>query len=460
MSSWQKRASGTSTVRLVKRLALAVVLCSSLTLPSLAHAELIPGSPGVTDAQLAVGSDGLPRVAFTTPAGSIVFAARSADGSWAEQAVPGLTGAPALVDLEVGPSGAVLLAQATAGGRLTLAEQRPAGWLVRTVASSPRTGSLGFGGLALDRDGRPVIAYASVLRTRQTSLRLVRESTSGRLAGETVTHKGFPPSVVPPAVTPVVLPNGAIRVVEACSGSTIEWSRTRNGKAWTGQFLYANAIASPGGIARAFAPEAGGVWSAVTELFPRYGESQLVLTQNLAGQHVTILDHHAFLVGLARSATGPEVAADDYVDLGGARTVYAGLVLDTQGGTVELDGNLESYAVDSSGARHYLLLDQAGLEWYRAATPPLARVAVSVAVSGGTFTLTGTLSGTSSTAGAVEIWRETEAGPELAATVPLAPDGTFAYADTPLARPLTYRAVYRDANGLPLSALLRSVIGG
>jgi hypothetical protein len=47
----------------------------------------------------------------------------------------------------------------------------------------------------------------------------------------------------------------------------------------------------------------------------------------------------------------------------------------------------------------------------------------------------------------------------LLASLPLTADGTFGLTDTPPVRPLTYRAVYRDANGLPLSALVRSVLG-
>ena len=72
----------------MKRLALGAVLFLALTLPSLARAELVPGSAGATDSLLAVGADGLPRVAFVAADGSIVFAARSAEGSWAEQTVP------------------------------------------------------------------------------------------------------------------------------------------------------------------------------------------------------------------------------------------------------------------------------------------------------------------------------------------------------------------------------------
>jgi hypothetical protein len=441
----------------VKRLALGVVLLSALLLPSLAHAELLPGSAGATDSLLVVGADGSPHVAFVAADGSVVLAVRSADGSWAEQTLPAVTGSPALVGLELGPAGAVLLLEATDGSRLSLAEQRPSGWQVRTVATAPRNGALGFGGLAIGQDGRPLIAYAYLLQTQKSFLRLVHEDASGRLIGEAVTRKGFPPSTELPTVTPVVMPSGAVRVVEAYSGATIEWSRTKNHKDWIGQFLYTNSLAVPGGVVRAFADPAGGTWSSWTELFPDYDESQLVLTQNLNGQHTTILNNHAFLVGLALTATGPEVAADDYVDLEGARTVYAGLVLDTRGGTVELDGNLEGYAVDSAGARHYLLLDAAGVEWYRSPTPPVASVQLSAAVSGAAFMLSGRVTGVSG--GSVEIWRETQAGAELLTTLPLAPDGTFSLTDTPPQRPLTYRAVYSDANGLPLSSLVRSVLG-
>jgi hypothetical protein len=441
----------------VKRLALGAVLFLALTLPALAHAELVPGSAGAKDSLLAIGADGLPRVAYVAADGSIVFAMRSADGAWAEQKVSGPAGMQALVGLELGPAGAVLLIEATDGSRLSLAEQQPAGWQVRTIATAPRKGALGFGGLALGPGGRPVVAYASLLLTRKTFLRLVHEDASGRLIGEAVTRKGFPPSSELPTVTPVVLPNGAVRIVEAYSGATIEWSRTKNHKDWIGQFLYANSLAMPAGVVRAAADPAGGVWSVWTELFPTYEESHLVLAQNFQGQQTTILSRHAFLVGLALPAGGPEVAADDYVDLEGARTVYAGLVLDTQGHMVELAGDLEGYAVDSAGARHYLVLDAAGCEWYRSPTPPAASVELSASVSGAAFSLSGRVTGASG--GTVEIWRETETGAELLTTLPLAPDGTFALTDTPPRRPLTYRAVYRDANGLPLSSLVRSVLG-
>jgi hypothetical protein len=437
----------------VKRLALGAALFLALTLPSLAHAELVPGSAAAKDSLLAVGTDGLPRVAFIAQDGTIVLAARSADGSWAEQTVSAPAGPRTLVGFELAPAGAVLLIDATDGSRLSLAEQRRGGWQIRTIATAPRKGALGIGGLALGRNGRPFVAYASRLQTRKTFLRLVHEDASGRLISEAVTRKGFPSSSGVPTVTPVVLGSGAVRIVEAFSGAVIEWSRTQGGKDWVGQFLYANAFGTAGGIVRAAADPAGGVWSTWTELFPSYDESHLVLSQNFNGQHTTVLSRHAFLVALALPATGPEVAANDYVDLDGARTVYAGIVFDTQGHTVELAGSLEGYAIDSSGARHYLVLDAAGCEWYRSPTPPSAGVELSAAASGVEFSLSGRVTGVQG--GTVEVWRETQTGSELLATLPLAADGTFALADTPPQRPLTYRAVYRDASGLPLSSLLR-----
>ena len=457
MSSWRKSELSDGSVRGVKRLALRAVLCSALLSPSLAPAETVPGSAGATDSLLAVGADGLPRVAFAAADGSVVLAARAADGTWAAQTLPGSSGAPALLGLELGPAGAVVLLEAANGKRLTLVEQRAPGWRVRTVARAPSNGLLGLGGLTLSPGGRPYVAYAYLLQTRQSFLRLVHEDAAGRLIGEAVTRKGFPPSTELPTVAPLVLPGGAVRVVEAFSGATIEWSRTKNRRDWVGQFLYANSLASPGGIVRAFGDPAGGTWSAWTELFPSFGESDLVLTRNLDGQHTTVLDQHAFLVALARTPAGPEVAADDYVDLAGARTVYAGLVLDPQGNAVELAGNLEGYAIDATGARHYVLLDAAGVEWYRSPTPSTARVELSAPANGATVTLSGRVTGGSG--GSVELWRETQAGAELLTTLPLAADGTFAFDDTPPAGPLTYRAVYRDANGLPLSSLVRSALG-
>jgi hypothetical protein len=457
MSSWNRRVpDGYRPV--VVRVALGAVLACALLLPGLARAELLPGSQGAQDALLAVAPDGSPRVAFVAADGSLQVAARGADGTWAAQPLAGLSGSRALVvGLSVAPSGAVsLLAEDPDGRWLVLAEQQGGSWRVRTVARAPAGGVLGFGGLALDASGRPLVAYAYALSSQKSWLRLVHEDAHGRLLGERVTRGGFPPSEALPAAAPVVLPSGAVRVLETYDSATIEWSRTKSHKDWIGQIVYGSELGSPAGVVQAQAVT-GAVWSAWTELFPSFGESQLLLTVHGHGESTVVLSHHAFLVSLALAVTGPEVAGDDYVDLG-ARTAYAGVVVDTAGAAVELAGDLYGYAVDAAGGRQYLLLDQNGLGWYRAAAAPAAKVELAATVDGASFGLSGRVDGVA--AGSVEVWRETAAGPELLTTLPLAADGSFALSDLPPVRPLTYRVIYRDpVSGLPLASLYRSLLG-
>jgi hypothetical protein len=444
------------------RVALAAVVASALVVPGLARAETLPVTQGSPDAALAVAPDGSPRVAFVAADGSLQLATRTADGVWSAQALTGLPGSsPLLVGLDVTPAGSTVLLAEDAGGRwLALAEQDAAGgWRVRSVAAAPKGGLLGFGGLALDRSGRPWIAYATELASKKTWLRLVHEDAAGRLIGEAVTRKGFPSSDVLPSSAPVVLPSGAVRVLEAYGSATIEWARAKNHKDWIGQFVYGSVLGSPAGVVRAAAAATGGVWSAWTELFPSFAESELLLTLHLNGERTTILHKHAFLVSLVVDTAGPTVAGDDYVDLAGSRTVYAGVVLDQAGGSFELAGDLKGYAADAGGGRQYLLLGPEGLSWYRTLVAPAAHVDLSAAVSGASYALAGRVTGGVS-GGSVELWRETQAGSELVSTLPLAPDGTFAVTDLPPVRPLVYRAVYRDpASGLPLASLVRTLLG-
>ncbi|HVH51307.1 MAG TPA: hypothetical protein VM690_04120, partial [Gaiellaceae bacterium] len=369
------------------------------------------------------------RVGFVAADGSLQVASRAADGTWSTSAVSGLPGARSLV---------VGIAVRPDGSSVVLAEDPASHWLALTNA------------------GRAVVAYAYEVASGKTWLRLVTESTAGALTNEAVTKLGFPKSDTLPAVAPIVLASGAIRVEEAYANGTIEWARTRNHKDWIGQFVYTNSIGLPAGVVQAVSSGVG-VWSAWTELFPSFDESQLLLTLHAKGEHNTVLHHHAFLVGLVVSSSGPELAADDYVDLNG-HTVYAGLVVGADGTSVELAGDLEGYALDGA-ARQYLLVEPDGLEWYRAATPPTARVDLSAAVSGASFTLSGHVTGAAG--GTVELWQETQSGATLAASLPLAADGSFTTTDLPPTRPLTYRAIYRDpANGgLPLASLVRTVLG-
>jgi hypothetical protein len=164
MSSWNRRGLDGYRPDVV-RVALGAVLASALLLLGVARAELLPGSQGAQDALLAVSPDGSPRVAFVAADGSLQVAARAVDGTWSAQTLAGLPGSRALVvGLSVAPSGAAsLLAEDPAGHWLALAEQQGGSWRVRVVARAPAGGLLGFGGLALDAAGRPLIAYAYAL---------------------------------------------------------------------------------------------------------------------------------------------------------------------------------------------------------------------------------------------------------------------------------------------------------
>ena len=127
-----------SIVPTVRRIALAAAVASALLgAAGPARAESVPASTGATDAVLAVAPDGSPRVAFVGAAGAVVVAARAADGTWTEQALPALPGPRVLVvGLAVAPSGrTVVLAEDPAAHWLALAEQNGASWSVRTVAT-------------------------------------------------------------------------------------------------------------------------------------------------------------------------------------------------------------------------------------------------------------------------------------------------------------------------------------
>ena len=180
----------------MKRAALGVAILSALLLPGLARAEVIPGSQGVQDSLLATAPDGTPRVGFVAADGSLNVASRATDGTWSASTVAGLPGARSLVvGLAVRADGSsVVLAEDPDAHWLALAEQQPTGWRVRTVATAPTNGLLGFGGLALTAAGGAVVAYVYELASGKTWVRLVTENAAGTLVGEPVTKLGFPKS--------------------------------------------------------------------------------------------------------------------------------------------------------------------------------------------------------------------------------------------------------------------------
>ena len=417
----------------------------SLAVPALARAEPVPETLGARDGALAPAADGTPQVAYVDAADRVNVATRGADGTWQSEPVPVPAGT--LVGFEPG----TLLLESDDSTHLWLAQKRSDGWHTLVVAAAPNGALLGLAGLAVS-SRTAAVAYTILTPDEKSTLRLTIVGAARR---DVTIVKGFPKARHPPSAVPVFLPGGSVRVIESSDGEVLEWYATKK-PGWAGQYLYANSAGEAGGLTRAVAPPRAGVWSAWTELFDAFGESHVIVALRRERTFTAILSSHAFVVQLTADL---EVAADDYVELPGHRLAYAGEVLSPGVSPLELAGDLMGYASERGG-RQYLLRDAGGLEWFRTASPPAARVSISASADPRGIRLAGRVTG-AVPGSSVELWGETPAGPALRATLPLAADGSFTTVDAPNGMPLTFRAVYRDpASGLPIAALVHGVFGG
>jgi hypothetical protein len=293
-----------------------------------AHAERIGAA--ADDAVLAVAPDGTPFVAFVRD-NEVVLERRGASG-WSGQSV--YSGPARLAGLAIGPGDAhnVLLEDPN-GHWLTLATPTAVTPIVRSTA---RVGLLGPAGLALDAKGAPVVAYTAMRGRSQpkfggipTYLRLAR-GQGKQLRTSAITHRGFPQSYVPPAAAPVLV-NGRIHVVETYTSAAIEWQPKAHG-GWIGQYLFASLFGSPIGPVSAVAARGGSVWSAWTQEYPEFGETHVLVNLRAEDETTDDVVQHGALVSLTLSDDRPELAANDWVDVGGFRD-YAGLLKDATGHT-------------------------------------------------------------------------------------------------------------------------------
>jgi hypothetical protein len=427
----------------VTRAALLVVVLA-LAAPAVARAELI--ATGVASGALAVGPDGPPRVAYVDGS-ALVLATRTPSG-WTSERVARLPGTGGVVaGIAVSPAGRVtVLAEASSGRWLVLWERTRA---LRSLLPHLPTGArIGRAGLALDRSGLPVVAYAEWRRSKRTFLRVVRFSR-GRYRTSGVTRGGFPPSDVAPAATPVLLPNGAVRVVEAYQSggsAAIDWMPQRHD--WLGQFLYTSPLAAlvGGGIWAAASP--AGVYAAWTVGFPQLGTIAVVLAHHGTPVESELAFDDAVLAGLALGGDGPTLAATAPVGDG----LRAALVRGPDGSTIELDGAAAAIAPGPQ----VLLARNGGLEWY-ALPPVLPHVSLTATPVPSGVALSGSVSGT--TGGSVTLYRESPGERVAIASAPLSPDGSFGPIDDAPSGPAFYRAVYVDpASGVPIAMLLRSAV--
>jgi hypothetical protein len=422
---------------------LAFVAAVALLSPSVARAEVVPGAND--SAVLAVGATGTPTVAYLDDRG-LVLTTRGASG-WrsARVRLPVPTKEAAVVSAAVGRDGRpAVLVQDFVRRTVVVAWRRPSRWLVLRPARLSRDVQLGYGGLAFERRGTPVIAYAFQRVSRKTSLRLARIDARGRVTTKEITKLGFPSSITPPAATPHVTRDGRVRVVEAYTSAVIDWYP--DGRTWTGQFLFQSKLGSPSGPVLALAGPRSPV-IAWTQAYPSFSQSWVYVQDGEPdGDPAHPLDH-ARLSALTLAEGVPEIAANDWVDVGG-RMVFAGMLAGPALSPIELDGRVAGYAAVGA-TRQLLLSSERGVEWF-SFLRPLIQVSLDVAAAGNA---TGRVDG--ATGGSVEIYRETpDPGRQLVATVPLAADGSFAAAVPP--SPTPYRAVYRDpATGVPYARLLR-----
>jgi hypothetical protein len=411
------------------KLALLAVALWAVASASPANAELV--YPGQVDgARLSAEQPGaLPTVGYVV--GSSVHVATRGTSGWTDTAVA----FPSAVELD-GLAGRFLLGRARDGSWLALWD----GTKVRYFHRDSKQARFGPAGLAVDRAGRAVVAYALWYPSQRTFLRLARLRDDGSLVVRAVTRKGFPSSRVAPAAAPVVLASGEIRVVETYLPGTIAWRLT----GW-GKLLFSSALGVPtGGVLAA----AGGstVYAAWTESFPTLGPPAVVLASHGARVRSGVALEDAVLAGMALTSAGPELAANRCIPAAAfgleGNGICGGLVA---GGGV--DGVIADYGAAGAG-RRLLLQTQDGLQWFSSPGPLALRVTMNQDLSGRVDGARG---------GVVTIYRERPGEPRTQlAAVPLGADGSFTIPAPASPQAVAYRAVYTDPlTGIPYAALAR-----
>ena len=436
-----------------------LVLAAALALAGGASAQVI--APNVQEGELAVAPDGTPFVAYVR-ASALRIASRAANGRWhTRQAGPVASGGD-LVAFAAGKAGPVAVLLGPDERSLVLVQGRRRKELAGAL---PPGVTLGWPGLALDSRGLPVIAYTRWRHaTHESTLVLARVDKRGRLSLQNVTSGGFPQSFVAPPAAPVFV-GGRVHVIESYgldgAVGTIEWHPRRHG--WAGQFVDAGNGDYPVGPLLAATGARGTVYAAWTQVLLGPGALPVTLAIHGRSIHSDFVLDRALTTGLAATAAGPEVAADEWVaademGLPGNAVAWAGTIFG-HGRTIEVDGWLADLAPAPHGARDLLLAGPAGLSWFRAPRPPQIRLSLEASATGtGAVLVTGRVRG--GAGGSVAVYRERPGSPrENAGSARLAADGSFSLVDRPTARPLLYRAVYVDAaTGIPYASLLREPV--
>lgn len=424
---------------LAMRRLLPCLAAAALAAPSAAQAERV--ADGTGEAALHAGTS--PLVAYLHGR-ELLVATR--DVAWSSTGVARLPDDSGRV-VAVRPG--FVLVESRRGLWLRALVRGERRWRTLRIADAPKDGALGPAGLAFSRRGRPTIAYSIRSAGDATELWVVQVAPSRRLGRTRVTRRGFPPSRVPPAAAPVVMPDGTIRVVQTFSqrgANAIFWRR--EGDRWWGRVLHAGVLGTSG-LPVFTAMLDDDLYLAWTVVYPTQRELHVLLTTRTDRSRSIVVHRNAFAAGVALGPNGAEVAANENV-----AGLDAGLVFFPQLQTfapsppVELDGRIVAYTRDSAGGGQVLLARNDGLEWFRSPELPSVRILLDGPLSGRIDGAAG---------GVVRVYRERPgAARELVVETPVLADGRFEAID-PFPVPGTYyRFVYERE--LPYAFLARTPV--
>jgi hypothetical protein len=428
-----------------------------------ASAEVV--ARGVQDGLLALDAKGAPTVAWVHNS-TLFVATRSVAHRWTRTAAASVPPGSSAVALDVGAAGPVALVQSGDDRTIELVRRQSVGWQTIRLARVGALFRLGWPGLALDRNGLPVIAYtrwnAPTLKSR---LLVSRVDAKGGVSIRRITQEGFPKSFVPPPAEPMLFGDVA-HVVESYGYrgvvGTIEWFPKK--KDWIGLGLDAGIGDYPLGPVFAGLSPNGVMHAAWTES---------MLSFDFTAAPVTLVERHRFASSsfvldraltsaLALPASGPEVAANQWIgagDLGesGDAALWAGTVVRGRS-RVELDGWISGFAAPPRGGRDLLLGGTEGLRWFHVPREVTTQMSIEASDDGVSVALGGHVAGVAT--GTVTIYRELPGKPRQEIGRAPIDAGGYSFVDRPPTRPLVYRAVYTDrATGVPYGALLRKPVG-
>jgi hypothetical protein len=257
-----------------------------------------------------------------------------------------------------------------------------------------------------------------------------------------------------------VLFGGRVHVIESYGYrgvlGTFEWFPQK--KTWIGLGLDAGVGAFPLGPLFAGLSPRGTLHAAWTQSLGFTGDAPVTLVERRRVVSSELVLDRALTSALALPASGPEVAANEWVgadDLGlsGEGYVWGGTIVRGRS-RIGVDGWLAGLAVAPRGGRDLLLGGAPGLRWFRSPRPPTTRVSIHASEEMDEVVLSGSVSGVGP--GSVTLYRERPGEPRRPLGRATLSGGLFVLRDRVSEPASAYRAVYVDpASGIPYAALAR-----